>query len=70
MKGCTPRTLPLLTEVEPMTDSECRACGAAVDGSGRVCDRCEALEVDTSNCSAGWREEMWYQGVTPGRGRE
>jgi len=70
MKGCTPRTLPLLEEVAPMTDSECCGCGAAVDGGRRVCDRCEVLEVDTSNCSAGWRAEMRYQGVRPGRGEE
>jgi hypothetical protein len=53
-----------------MTDGECRACGAGVDGGGHICDRCEVLEVDTSNCSAGWRAEMWYQGVVPGRGEE
>jgi len=53
-----------------MTDGECRACGADVDAPGRVCDRCEVLEVDTSNCSAGWRAEMRYQGVVPGRGEE
>jgi len=53
-----------------MSDGECRGCGAAVGGARRVCDRCEALELDTSNCSAGWRAEMWYQGVVPGRGED
>jgi len=53
-----------------MTDVECRGCGANVDGTGSICERCDVLEVDTSNRSAGWRAEMWYQGVVPGRGEE
>jgi hypothetical protein len=53
-----------------MTDGECRGCGVAIDGGRRVCDRCEMLEVDTSDCSAGWRAEMRYQGVPPGRGEK
>jgi predicted amidophosphoribosyltransferase len=53
-----------------MTDSECRGCGAAVDGAGRVCDRCEVLEVDTSNCSAGWKAEARHQRASAGRDHE
>jgi len=53
-----------------MTDGECRTCGTNLSGAGHVCGRCDVLEVDTSNCSAGWRAEMHYQGVDPGRGEE
>jgi hypothetical protein len=51
-----------------MSDGECRGCGVALPGGGYLCDDCDTLEI--VDCSAGWRAEMWYQGVAPGRGEE